>query len=194
MVVIAASTGGPAAVMRVVAGLPKDFAAAVFLVLHMPSAFTKQFTVQLAEIAQLPVKEAESNEATQPGVIYLCPGSHHLRLSSTGKIVLDPGPRIDGYRPCADVAFESVAAYARALSVGVVLTGMSNDGAKGVKAVKAAAGYVIAQDEASSVIFGMPAEAIKTGVVNEVLGLDAISAAIEKRVAKLARLVPVEAR
>src|SRR5580704_15236933 len=96
IVVIGASTGGPAAVMRVVAGLPKDFPGAIFLVLHMPAAFTKQFTVQLAEIAPLPVKEAESNEATQPGVIYLCPGSHHLRLSSTGKILLDAGPRIDG--------------------------------------------------------------------------------------------------
>jgi two-component system chemotaxis response regulator CheB len=194
IVVVAASTGGPAAVMRVVAGLPKDFPGAIFLVLHMPVAFTKQFTVQLAEIAPLPVKEAESNEATQPGVIYLCPGSHHLRLSSTGKILLDAGPRIDGYRPCADVAFESVAAYARGFSVGVVLTGMSNDGAKGVRAIKTAAGYVIAQDEASCVIFGMPAEAIKTGVVNEVLSLETISAAIERRVAKLARLVPVEAR
>src|SRR5271170_6754091 len=78
MVVIAASTGGPAAVMRVVAGLPKEFPAAVFLVLHMPAAFTKQFTMQLAEIASLPVKEAEDNETAQPGMIYLCPGSHHL--------------------------------------------------------------------------------------------------------------------
>jgi len=194
IVVIAASTGGPAAVMRVVASLPKDFPGAVFLVLHMPPAFTKQFTLQLAEIASLAVKEAESNEAAQPGVIYLCPGSHHLRLSSTGKIVLDAGPRIDGYRPCADVAFESVAAYARGLAVGAVLTGMSNDGAKGVKAIKAAAGYVIAQDEASSVIFGMPAEAIRTGAVDEILTLDAIGSAIDRRVSKLARLVPVEAR
>src|SRR5262249_40551975 len=145
MVVLAASTGGPAAVMRVVAGLPKDFPAAVFLVLHMPATFTKQFTLQLAEIASLPVKEAESNEVPQPGMIYLCPGSHHLRLSSTGKIVLDGGPRVDGYRPCADVAFEAVAGYARGNAVGVVLTGMSNDGAKGVRAIKAAAGYVIAQ-------------------------------------------------
>jgi two-component system chemotaxis response regulator CheB len=194
MVVIAASTGGPAAVMRVIAGLPKDFPGAVFLVLHMPATFTKQLTVQLAEISALPVKEAESNEAVQPGIVYLCPGSHHLRLSSTGKIVLDGGPRIDGYRPCADLAFESIAAFSRGFTVGVVLTGMSNDGAKGVKAIKAAAGYVIAQDEASSVIFGMPAEAIKTGVVDEVLSLDAIASSIEKRVAKLARLVPVEVR
>jgi two-component system, chemotaxis family, protein-glutamate methylesterase/glutaminase len=194
IVVIAASTGGPAAVMRVVAGLPKDLQAAVLLVLHMPAAFTKQFTIQLAEISQLPVKEAESNEPTQAGMIYLCPGANHLRLSSIGKITLDGGPRIEGYRPCADVAFETVAAYARPLTVAVVLTGMGNDAAKGVLAVKAAGGHVIAQDEATSVIFGMPAEAIKTGVVDEVLGLDEISGAIEKRIAKIGRLVPAGAR
>jgi two-component system chemotaxis response regulator CheB len=194
MVVIAASTGGPAAVTRVVSGLPKDLPAAVFLVLHMPAAFTKQFTMQLAEVSSLPVKEAENNETPLPGTIYLCPGSHHLRLSFGGKISLDPGPRIEGYRPCADVALESVAAFARAMTVGAVLTGMGNDAAKGVKMVKAAGGYVLAQDEATSVIFGMPAEAIQTGVVDEVLPLDSISGAIERRVAKLCRLVPVATR
>jgi two-component system, chemotaxis family, protein-glutamate methylesterase/glutaminase len=194
MVVIAASTGGPAAVTRVVSGLPKDLPAAVFLVLHMPGAFTRQFTMQLAEVTSLPVKEAEHNETPLPGTIYLCPGSHHLRLSFGGKIALDSGPRIEGYRPCADVALETIASYARAMTVGVVLTGMGNDAAKGVKMVKAAGGYVLAQDEATSVIFGMPAEAIQTGAVDEVLPLDGISAAIEKRVAKLCRLVPVATR
>ncbi|HKV04969.1 MAG TPA: chemotaxis response regulator protein-glutamate methylesterase [Candidatus Acidoferrales bacterium] len=194
MIVVAASTGGPAAVTRVVAGLPKELPAALFLVLHMPATFTKQFTMQLAEISSMVVKEAEQNEAPQMGTIYVCPGSHHLRLSLGGKISLDPGPRIEGYRPCADVALETVAAYARALTVAVVLTGMGNDAAKGVKAVKAAGGYVLAQDEASSVIFGMPAEAIQTGVVDEVLPLDSVSAAIEKRIAKLCRLAPVGVR
>jgi two-component system, chemotaxis family, protein-glutamate methylesterase/glutaminase len=194
IVVIAASTGGPAAVMRVVAGLPKDLQAAVLLVLHMPAAFTNQFTIQLAEVSRLPVKEAESHEAPQPGVIYLCPGANHLRISSTGKIALDGGPRIEGYRPCADVALESAAAFARPLTVAVVLTGMGNDASKGVQAVKAAGGHVIVQDEATSVIFGMPAEAIKTGSVDEILPLDQISAAIEKRVTKITRLSPVGAR
>jgi two-component system chemotaxis response regulator CheB len=190
LVVIAASTGGPAAVMRVVAGLPKDLQAAVLLVLHMPAAFTSQFTIQLAEISRMPVKEAESHEAPQPGVIYLCPGANHLRISSTGKITLDGGPRIEGYRPCADVALESAAAFARPLTLAVVLTGMGNDASKGVQAVKAAGGHVIVQDEATSVIFGMPAEAIKTGSVDEILPLDQISAAIEKRIAKITRLAP----
>ena len=117
MIVIAASTGGPAAVTRVVGGLPKDLPAAIFLVLHMPAAFTTQFCVQLSELGSLPVKEAEANETPQPGMIYLCPGSHHLRLSLGGKISLDSGARIDGYRPCADVALETVAAYARALTM-----------------------------------------------------------------------------
>jgi two-component system, chemotaxis family, protein-glutamate methylesterase/glutaminase len=194
IVVIAASTGGPAAVMRVVSGLPKNLPAAVLLVLHMPGAFTQPFTAQLAEISKLPVKEAEQNEAMQAGTIYLCPGSHHVRLSFTGKLNLDPGERIDGYRPCADVAVESVAAHTRSATVAVVLTGMGNDAAKGVKFAKAAGGYVIAQDEATSMIFGMPAEAIKTGAVDEILPLDEISGAIEKRVVQISRLVPAGAR
>jgi len=194
MVVIAASTGGPAAAMRLVAGLPAELAAPVFLVLHMPAAFTKQFAAQLAEISPLPVKEAEHNETPQMGTIYLCPGSHHLRISSTGNISLDPGARIDGYRPCADVAFETIASYARNLAMGVVLTGMGGDAARGAKAIKSAGGYVVAQDEATSVIFGMPSEAIKAGAVDQVLPLGEIAGAIEKRVAKLSRLVPLVAR
>src|SRR5580704_256881 len=194
IVVIAASTGGPAAVMKVVAGLPRDFSAAVLLVLHMPAAFTKQFTLQLAEISKLPVKEAEANEAVQPGMIYLCPGSHHLRVSATGKIMLDPGLRIEGYLPCANAALETVATYSRTLAIAVVLTGMGKDAAKGVRTIKACGGYVIAQDEASSVIFGMPAEAIKTGAVDEVVDLNEVSAAIERRVVKFSKLVPVGAQ
>jgi two-component system, chemotaxis family, protein-glutamate methylesterase/glutaminase len=114
--------------------------------------------------------------------MYICPGSHHLRISSGGRIALDDGPRISGYRPCADVALETAAAYAGSMTVGVILTGMGNDGAKGIQAVKAAGGFAVVQDEATSVIFGMPAEAIKTGAVDQVLPLDDIFPAVEKRV------------
>jgi two-component system, chemotaxis family, protein-glutamate methylesterase/glutaminase len=187
IVIVAASTGGPAAVTQLVGGLPKDLPAAVILVLHMPAAFTSQFTAQLSEVSSLPVKEAVANETARPATIYVCPGSSHLRVSTQGKIVLDGGPRIEGYRPCADVAFESVASYARGLAIGVVLTGMGNDAAKGALAVKSKGGFVVAQDEATSMIFGMPAEAIKAGAVDEVLPLRDIAVAIEKRVAKLCR-------
>jgi two-component system chemotaxis response regulator CheB len=187
LVVIAASTGGPATLMRLMPRFPKDFPAAVILVQHMPATFTSQLSVQLAEVATIRVKDAEANEALCPGTFYVCPGSHHLRISLTGRLKLDDGPRISGYRPCADVTFETAAAYAGANVVGVVLTGMGSDGAQGVQAVKAGRGLVLAQDEASSVIFGMPAEAIRTGAVDQVVGIDEMYAAIEKYVDAISR-------
>lgn len=187
VVMIAASTGGPATLMRLVPKFPKDFPAAVVLVQHMPGTFTSQLSLQLTEVSKIRVKEAEDNEALQAGVFYVCPGSHHLRISLTGRIKLDDGPRISGYRPCADVALESAAAYGGANIVGVVLTGMGNDGAKGIQAVKAGRGWVLAQDEATSVIFGMPAEAIRTGAVDQVLGIDEMYPAIEKYLEAICR-------
>lgn len=182
VVVLAASTGGPQTLMQFVPYFPKDFAGAVILVQHMPGNFTSQFSQQLAEISQIRVKEAEAGEIIHPGTIYVCPGSHHLRITPTGRITLDDGPRISGYRPCADVTMETVAAFAGPMSIGVVLTGMGNDAARGVVAIKDAGGHVIAQDEATCVIFGMPAEAIKTGTVDQVMGIDSIFTAVEKRV------------
>jgi two-component system chemotaxis response regulator CheB len=141
------------------------------------------------------VKEAEASEAVQPGTLYICPGGQHLRVSPMGRIQLDSVTgRIDGYLPNIDVTMESVAAFAGALSIGVVLTGMGSDGARGSKAIKNAGGLVIAQDEASSVIFGMPAEAIKTGAVEQVLNIDDIYPAIEKRVLGLTRALPAGVR
>jgi len=187
LVVIAASTGGPATLMRLMPRFPKDFPAAIVLVQHMPATFTSQLSVQLAEVSTIRVKEAEADEPLCPGTFYVCPGSHHLRISPIGRLKLDDGPRISGYRPCADVAFESAADYAGANLVGVVLTGMGSDGAQGVQAVKARRGWVLAQDEASSVIFGMPAEAIRTGAVDQVVGIDEMYAAIEKYVDSIYR-------
>lgn len=185
IVVIAASTGGPAAVMQVVPELPKDLPAAILVVQHMPANFTSQYAVQLAEAAEMEVKEAANNEALAPGTVYVCPGSHHLRVSPQGRVALDGGDRISGYRPCADVAMETGAAWAGALATGVVLTGMGNDGARGAQAIFSAGGVVLVQDEATSVIFGMPAEVIKNGFVTQVLPLDQIAPAIEKRVRQL---------
>ncbi len=182
IVAIASSTGGPATLLKLFPAFPKDFPGAVIIAQHMPGTFTAQFSQQLGEITAMKVKEAEAGEIVQAGTAYVCPGTHHLRLSPTGRIALDDGPRISGYRPCADVTLETVAAFAGPLSVGVVLTGMGSDGSRGVQAVRAAGGHVIAQDEATSMIFGMPAEAIKTGAVHQVLALDNIYAAIEKRV------------
>jgi two-component system chemotaxis response regulator CheB len=195
VVVLAASTGGPATVMRMAPGFTRDFPGAVLLVQHMPATFTTQYALQLAEFTGIRVKEAESNESLQPGTFYICPGGQHLRITPTGRFQLDnTSGRIEGYLPNIDVTMESVAAYAGAMSIGAVLTGMGSDGARGARAIKSAGGLVLAQDEASSVIFGMPAEAIKTGAVDQVLGIDDIYSAIEKRVIGLTRPAPVGAR
>src|SRR5579871_4529587 len=154
VVVLGASTGGPATVMRLAPGFTRDFPAAVFLVQHMPASFTTQYAAQLAEFTGIRVKEAEANEPVQPGTLYICPGGQHLRITPTGRIQLDStSGRINGYLPNIDVTMESAAAYAGAMAIGVVLTGMGNDGAAGAKAIQRAGGLVIAQDEATSVIF-----------------------------------------
>jgi len=192
IVVMGASTGGPATVMRLAPGFTRDFPAAVFLVQHMPASFTTQFAAQLAEFTSIRVKEAEANETVQPGTLYICPGAQHLRVMPTGRIQLDAASgRINGYLPNIDVTMETVAAFAGAMSIGVILTGMGADGANGAKAIKSAGGMVLAQDEATSVIFGMPAEAIRLAVVDHVLGIDNIYATIEKRVIEICKAIPV---
>jgi two-component system chemotaxis response regulator CheB len=182
IVVMAASTGGPATLMKVIPQFPKDFPGAVVLVQHMPGNYTAQFSKQLAEVSQMRVKEAETGEIIVPGQIYVCPGSHHMRVSPSGRVSLDDGPRVNGYRPCADLTLESAAEFAGPMAIGIILTGMGNDGVKGVQAVRAAGGHTIAQDESTAVIFGMPQEAIQSGSVDQVLPMDWIYRAVEKRV------------
>ena len=181
--------------MRLAPGFTRDFPAAVFLVQHMPATFTTQYAAQLAEFTSIRVKEAEPNEPIQPGTLYICPGAQHLRITPTGRIQLDSASgRINGYLPNIDVTMETAASYAGAMTIGVVLTGMGNDGAAGAKAIQTAGGLVIAQDEATSVIFGMPAEAIKAANVEHVLPLDDIYSAIEKRVIGICKASPVGVR
>jgi two-component system, chemotaxis family, protein-glutamate methylesterase/glutaminase len=195
VVVLAASTGGPATVMRLAPGFTREFPAAVILVQHMPASFTTQYAAQLAEFTGIRVKEAEPNESLQPGTLYICPGGQHLRVTPSGRIQLDGSTgRINGYLPNIDATMESVASFAGAMSIGAILTGMGNDGANGAKAIKAAGGLVLAQDESTCVIFGMPAEAIKAGAVDQVLGIDDIYSAIEKRVIGICRSTPVGVR
>ena len=195
VVVLAASTGGPATVMRIAPGFTRDFPATVILVQHMPATFTSQYAAQLSEFTEIRVKEAESGESLTPGTLYICPGGQHLRVNSSGRIQLDGASgRINGYLPNMDVAMESVAAYAGPLSIAAVLTGMGNDGTNGARAIKSAGGLVLAQDEATCVIFGMPGEVIKAGVADQVLGIDDIYQAIEKRVVGLSKPTPAGVR
>jgi two-component system chemotaxis response regulator CheB len=181
--VLAASTGGPATLMTLLPQFAANFPGAVLVVQHMPGTFTAQFAEQLASVSQLPVKQAENGEFLRAGQVYVCPGDCHLRVLPPGRVALDNGPRIGGYRPSIDVTLESVAALAGPHASVAILTGMGNDGARGAMKIQESGGLVLAQDESTSVIFGMPAEAIKTGAVQHVLPLQQIAAAISRRVA-----------
>ncbi len=169
-VVVAASTGGPAALLSLVPALPADLPASVLIVQHMPAGYTAAFARELAARAALPVKEAEDGERLARGTAYVVPGSRHLSLAPGGRVTLRAG-RSGSEVPSADVTMVSVARHAGPGALGVVLTGMGRDGAAGARAIRDAGGLVIAQDEATSVVFGMPRAAIELGAVDAVVSL-----------------------
>lgn len=171
---IGASTGGTEAIKDLLLQLPAD-CPAIIITQHMPAGFTKTFAARLDRLCAMKVSEAVDQERILPGHAYLAPGEKHLTIKRSGadyKIVLDDRPRVSGHKPSVDVMFSSVAEIAGPNAVAVILTGMGRDGAIGIQAVAGQGGYCIAQDEESCVIFGMPKEAIKTGVVHQVLPLE----------------------
>src|SRR5207253_2315826 len=133
-----------------------DFPAAVLIVQHMPAPYTTAFAGELAGRCALRVKEAVHGDWVERGVVYVCPGSHHLTLAPGGRVVLHAPPTRDSECPSADLAMMSMARRVGARSIGVILTGMGRDGAAGARAIRRAGGLIIAQDEATSVVFGMP--------------------------------------
>jgi two-component system chemotaxis response regulator CheB len=168
VVVIGASTGGPVALRELLSSLPADFPAAVIIVQHMPANFTEVLAALLDRQSPLKVKEAETGDRLQPGLILVAPGGYHLLLRPDSRVVLNQGPEIGGHRPSIDVTMQSVAQLYGARTKGVVLTGMGNDGSLGLVAIRAKGGKTFAQDAASCVVNGMPQRAIEKGVVNHV--------------------------
>ncbi len=183
-VVIGASTGGPQAVEFVLAALPAELPAAVLVVQHMPAGFTRSFAQRLDQHSPLRVQEAENGHRLTPGHVFVAPGGCHMRVrrgrrNGDGVIRLDDqSPPIGGLRPAADVTMGDIAEVYGSSSVAVVLTGMGADGAQGAQRIKAAGGVVIAQDQETSVVYGMPRAVARAGVVDEVLPLAEIPAAI----------------
>ncbi len=167
-IALGASTGGPKVLYDVITSLPKDIDVPVFVVQHMPPGFTKAFADRLDKNSFLRVVEAKHEEAIKPGVVYIAPGGYHM-IINPGKIILDTSPAIHGVRPAVDKLFISAAEVYKDKILCCVFTGMGRDGAEGVKAIKAKGGLTMAQDESTSVIYGMPRAAYETGCVDVVL-------------------------
>jgi two-component system chemotaxis response regulator CheB len=187
-IVIGASTGGPQAVTQLLTQLaPACRQTAILVVLHMPPTFTTIFAAQLARATGMPAHEPDTGEAVQPGQIYVAPGGRHMLLEAPGgnvRIVLDDGPPEHFCRPAIDPLFASAGQIWGAEVAGVILTGMGSDGTRGAAAIADAGGSVIAQDEATSAIWGMPGSAALAGVCASVLPLDQIAPKLRQMLAE----------
>jgi two-component system chemotaxis response regulator CheB len=178
IVAIGVSTGGPQSLQYVLSQLPPDFAGSILVVQHMPEGFTEMFARRLDECSSLVVKEAQSGDLLLAGRVLICPGNRHLKVKRLplGDIaILSDDPRVNGHRPSVDVLFRSVAEEFGERAIGVIMTGMGEDGATGLGTIKAAGGMTIAQSEASCVVFGMPKAAIDRGHAMRVVDLDALA-------------------
>lgn len=163
VVAIAASTGGPAAVAEVLRPLPKEFPVPILIVQHVTVGFGEGFASWLDTQTELTVRLAQQGDKPQAGEVLVAPDDHHMIINSLGMVAFVNAPPMHGLRPAADYLFQSVAQVYGRYAIGIVLTGMGGDGAEGLKAIRATGAHTIAQDESTSVVFGMPAVAIELG-------------------------------
>lgn len=185
LVAIGTSTGGPVALQEVLTRLPANFPLPILLVQHMPASFTPAFAQRLDKLAAISVKEAEHGDVLRPGTAYLAPGGTQMELTgSRGHVSLNIYPGVAGqtYKPSVDITFSSVASVYKGDVLAVVLTGMGADGREGARALKAQGATVWAQDEASSVIYGMPAAIAEAGLADRILALNTVAPALTEAV------------
>ena len=178
VVAIASSTGGPQALACLLPKFPPDFPAPILIAQHISDGFAEGMAQWLNSLCPLPVKVAADGELLQPGQIYISPSEQHLTLTSTHRLALIARNAVDIYRPSCDRLLNSVAKHCGDDAVGIILTGMGRDGAAGMLAIREAGGITLAQDEASSVIYGMNQEAVNAGGVLKLLPLDQLAAEI----------------
>jgi two-component system chemotaxis response regulator CheB len=184
VVAIASSTGGPPAIQAILSALPADFNAGIVISQHMPAGFTRSFSERLNKLSPLMVSEAVTGDRVKAGMVFIAPGGHHLivKKSRTGLMInVDKQSASDRYSPSADRMMVSVAEACGPATLGVVLTGMGNDGVHGMIAIKNKGGQCLAESEESAVVFGMPQEAIRSGVVDKVLVLGKMAEEIVSR-------------
>jgi len=180
MVAIAASTGGPPAIQQVLANLPTDFPLPILVVQHIAKGFTDGFASWLDSTVALPVTMAQAGVPLSAGQVYIAPEEGHLGVSRSRTIEVSDSAAISGFRPSATYLFNSVAGVYRDAVLAVIMTGMGSDGVDGLRVVKQCGGTVIAQDQATSVVFGMPGAALRAEVVDDTVGLDQIAAKIQQ--------------
>ena len=181
VIAIGCSTGGTIALEKVLTALPRT-CPGLAIVQHMPEKFTKAFADRLNSICELEVLEASSGDRIISGRALIAPGGKHLQIKRSGAqyiAVVSDGPTVNRHRPSVDVLFNSVAKHAKQNAVGVIMTGMGNDGAQGLLAMKKAGSKTLAQNENSSVVFGMPKEAIKLGAADNIVDLSEIAELIK---------------
>jgi len=183
VVAIASSTGGPAALARVLAELPEELPACLLVAQHMAHGFSSTFVDWLASVSHHEVVEATTGCRLRPGLTLIAPASRHLRVNARGVPQILDLPPVHGCKPSGDILLTSVAQAFRDRAIGVVLTGMGKDGTEGLQAIQENGGVTVAQDEATSVIYGMPRSAIEAGVVDRIVPIDAMAHTF----AKLAR-------
>jgi two-component system chemotaxis response regulator CheB len=184
LVAVGSSTGGPVALKQILTALPGDLPAGVVVVQHMPPVFTNAFAKRLDALCQVRVKEAEDGDPIRPGLVLIAPGGYHMTVTRTtaeAHALLNCDEPVMGLRPSVDVLLDSVARVYGSRALGVILTGMGRDGARGMAALKGKGGTVIAQDKDTSVIFGMNREVINNGNADEVLPVGSIAEYITKR-------------
>ncbi|NPV86993.1 MAG: chemotaxis-specific protein-glutamate methyltransferase CheB [Anaerolineae bacterium] len=176
LVVVGASTGGPPALQQLLSALPPDFPVPIAAVQHIARGFVSGLAQWLSETTPIRCQVAGQDEIPQPGRLYLAPDDYHLTVKASGLLWLSTAPPQRGLRPCVNALFESAAHHLKESALGVLLTGMGEDGAAGLLAMRQAGAYTIAQDEASSVVYGMPKAAADLGAALESLPLDQIAA------------------
>jgi len=180
IVAIGASTGGPPAVETVISSLPKNFPCSILVIQHMPAVFTASFAQRLDSICQLSVREAQNGDQVSAGEVLIAPGGLHMRVSYSQRnrgsveVTISEEPKISLYKPSVNATILSVAEMYGPASLGVILTGMGNDGLDGIRAIKSKNGKVIAQEEQSCVVYGMPKAVVDEGLADKILAVEEI--------------------
>jgi two-component system chemotaxis response regulator CheB len=177
---IAASTGGPAAIHRILSELPADFPLPILVVQHIALGFASGMAEWLSSVTPLKVKVAEDGEPLKPGTVYMAPDDRHLGVTMDGQVQVSNTAPVGGFRPSGTSLFRSVARAYGAGSVALILTGMGQDGLEGVRELRQAGGRILAQDESTSIVFGMPGVVVAAGLADSVLPLEAIAAHLKE--------------